>query len=286
MKPCTSCLLLILLLVTSCTGLRNNLLFRTERSINPAAFALSAERANRGYTISPNDRIAISVFTNEGERLIDPNREFEIGKGTPAQAQGQNMQQMGMGANDPNSFFILPFNSNNAPPQSYLIDPEGNVELPQIGMINLQDMTLGEAAKKLEDAFGPFYEQPFVKVQYLNKRVILMGALGDQVVPLRNENMTLLEVLAIAGGFQERSKPNNIRIIRGDLQDPSVQIVDLTTIEGMKKANLLMEPDDIVYVEPRRRLDRESVRDFNTLVAPISTIGTLALTILLFFRNP
>jgi polysaccharide export outer membrane protein len=96
-------------------------------------------------------------------------------------------------------------------------------------------------------------------------------------VALTNDNMNLIEVLAEVGGIPQTGKAHNIRLIRGDLSNPSVQVIDLTTIDGMRKASLQVEPNDIIYVEPLRRVFIEAFAD----VAPI--IGTIANLGLTFF---
>lgn len=275
--------LYFVLLLASCGSLKQNILFDTDQTVNGDVFRNSYESATSNYKIQVNDLLAISVFTNNGERLIDPNQEFEVGD-TPFERNvmnnNQNMIQIGV-----NTLRDLRLSSNNATPISYLIDQKGDANLPMVGKVALTGLTLGEAETKLKELFSQFYEEPFVVAQYLNKRVVLMGALGDQVIPLRSENMTLLEILSIAGNVQTNSKINNIRLIRGPWDNPSIKVIDLTSINNLKDANIIIQPNDIIYVEPRRRIDRESIQDFNVLFAPLTTLITLSLTLLLFIRE-
>jgi polysaccharide export outer membrane protein len=52
-------------------------------------------------------------------------------------------------------------------------------------------------------------------------------------------------------------------------------VVDLTTIEGLKQASLVIEPNDVIYIEPNQRLLFEVLRDvspiLNTFVAVVTT---------------
>ncbi|MCS7005729.1 MAG: polysaccharide biosynthesis/export family protein [Cytophagales bacterium] len=276
-------LYLIIIFLSSCS-FRQRVLFRTKTEINPEAFEESYQKASKNYTIAELDYIAISVFTNKGERLIDPNQEFKIGeergKLEPANtttmgAPGFMVSQAGF-TNNPS---FRPINANSQTPVSYLVDSRGYAKLPLIGDVKLAGLSLKQADSLLSVLYSQWYEEPFVVTQYLNKRVILMGALGDKTIALNNEHMTLLEVLAIAGNFQLLAKPNKIRIIRGDLKNPSVQLVDLTTIEGLRRANLQIQPLDVIYVEPRRRIDRESFADIQVF---LSLTTTLITTYLLF----
>ena len=39
-----------------------------------------------------------------------------------------------------------------------------------------------------------------MRTRVTNNRIILLGAQGGRIIPLENDNMNLLEVLALAGG--------------------------------------------------------------------------------------
>jgi polysaccharide biosynthesis/export protein len=239
---------------TSCRTYKQNVLFKTEQSINFNKVETEALIAQTNYLIQRGDRLRIDVFTNKGERIIDP--DFEL-------MEGRNMMQM---------------QRRVAP--DYLVEETGQVKLPMIGYISFTNLTLREAELLLEKEFDKHYKDPFVNVRYLNKRVIIMGAVNSTVIPLENENTNLIEVLALAGGIPNTGRGHNIKLIRGDLNNPQVQVIDLTTIQGMKDASLKVQSGDIIYVEPIRRPLIESVRDAGPVIGIITNILTLSLFIL------
>ena len=104
----------------------------------------------------------------------------------------------------------------------YVVTTDGTVKIPIVGQVKLNNLTVLEAEKILQHKFDEYYKNTFVKLKYLNKRIILLGALGGQVIPLTNENMTLIELIALSGGMQLGSKAQNIKIIRGQLTNPEV----------------------------------------------------------------
>jgi len=110
----------------------------------------------------------------------------------------------------------------------------------------------------------------------VNKRVVVLGAPGGQVIPLLNENMHLVEVLALAKGINNDGKAQNIRVLRQE----KVFLVDFSTYDGYLKNNIVIEPGDVVYVEPVRRPFFEGVRDYGILVSLATSISTLVLVIL------
>jgi polysaccharide biosynthesis/export protein len=261
-----SILPLVLLLFANCATYRNNIMFRISDS-DKAAFKSEIETIERNYIIKENDVLDIQVYTNKGERLIDPNLEFEVG----GSIQNNNN-----------------INRDNQRPR-YLVQKGGHVRLPMIGLVKLDGFTLNQADSILQYSYSEFYKDAFVYTRYLNKRVFILGAMGGtgggRVVPLENEDMSLLEVLSMVNGVSRDAKVNNIRLIRGDLNNPYVEVVDLTTISGMKRATLKMEPNDIVYIEPIRRPFLEAFRDYSSLVSFVTGLGSLTLSTLILIRT-
>ena len=86
----------------------------------------------------------------------------------------------------------------------------------------------------------------------------------------------------MAGGFNNDASGKNIRLIRGDLSNPQVQVIDLSTIEGMAKANLEIQPNDIIYVEPVRRPFAESLKD----IVPVLSLLTSVLALVIALDRP
>ena len=64
-----------------------------------------------------------------------------------------------------------------------------------------------------------------------------LGAIESQVVPLNNENTSLVEVLAASGGLKPEARVQNIKLIRG----AEVYRVDLSTVSGMYEKNMAGE---------------------------------------------
>jgi polysaccharide export outer membrane protein len=74
----------------------------------------------------------------------------------------------------------------------------------------------------------------YVIIKVTNRRVFVFKGGGGLVVNLNESPTSLIEVLAKSGGLDRTLKAYKIKIIRGDLKNPEVQLVDLSTIEGAK----------------------------------------------------
>jgi len=178
------------------------------------------------YRISANDIIGFSIYTNDGFKLID----------LTTAATSVTSQINSSGVNNPENM------------TNFIVEPDGLVKLPMLGKITIAGFTVREAEKMLEKEYATFYTKPFVTIRVLNRRVMVFTGTGGagKVVNLSNENTHLIEALALAGGLTETGKAFKIKLIRGDLRNPKVMLIDLSTIEGMKKNNLLLQANDII----------------------------------------
>ena len=263
---------------------------------------MAVNRTDRNYRIQPNDVVDVRVYTNNGERIVDPNGVLGSQLGS---SSGQvpsltprtgGSTSVGGAATTGRTAVAAARGTGNTAGLELLVQANGMVAMPVIGQVHLSGLSLHQADSTLQVLYSTYYIAPYVQTRVTNNRVILLGAPGGLVVPLANDNMNLLEVLALAGGadgggqggggtggiYRYGGKISNIRIIRGDLKNPQIEQIDLSTIAGMRRANLQMEPNDIVYIEPVRRRFLEGLTDAApvftataTLLSAVSIIFTI-----------
>jgi polysaccharide export outer membrane protein len=207
---------------------------------------LSKIPPTREYKIGINDNIDIQVNPNKGAMLLE---------GTS-------------GGNSGNS-------SSMVRTLTSIVEYDGTVKLPVLGRIQMKDLTQREAELLMEERYKEIFIDPYVKITITNKRVILFpGSAGTaRVLNLMNQNTTLTEAIAMSGGVTGEAKANRIKLIRGNPENPEVYLIDLSTIEGMKKGNIVLQGNDIIYIEPRN----DYVINFINRVAPY--FGALGLFI-------
>ncbi len=237
--------ILLIIFMTSCASYKQNIMFKSTETTSAEKLKKNALGTEKNFEIAKNDRLTIEVYSNGGERLIDNNPE--LSKINP------NTQ------------------SSNEDEPTYLIDLKGLIKLPMINEIKLEGLTVKQAEEVLQKEYARFFKDPFVKLSFVNKRVIVLGALGGQVIPMENENTTLVEVLALAKGLDNNAIAHNMRLIRGD----KVYEIDFSTIDGYRNGNMLMQTGDIVYVEPVRRPFSEAMRDYAGIISMLVGLATL-----------
>jgi protein involved in polysaccharide export with SLBB domain len=260
--------------------------------LDTAKLRVAVNRTDRNYRIQPNDFLDVRVYTNKGERIIDPNGELQFG--SPA---GPSSSLTSRGSGTTGGRATVSRTGGTSSGLELLVQADGTVDMPIVGRVQLSKLSLRQADSTLQVLYSTYYRDPFVQTRVTNNRVIILGASGGLVLPLTNDNMNLIEVLALAGGvdggggasvYRYGGKTSNIRIIRGDLKNPQIEQIDLSTISGMRRANLQMEPNDIVYIEPVRRRFLEGLTDAGPVLNATGTIlGTFStiISLILISRN-
>lgn len=240
--------ILILFIMSSCKVYKEHIMFKTNESI--IVNENEIKNVESKYIIQPNDILEIKVFSNNGEILIDPDNILK--------------QELGISNTSGVKF-----------DNQYLVKDDGIVKLPIVGDLIVGDLNFEEAQNVLEKEFSEMYNDAFVTLKLLNRRVVVFGPTGGKVIPLENENMNLLEVLALANAATTQIKAENIRLIRGDLTNPNVVLIDLSTIDGMMQANLMVKANDVIYVETKRNVFRETLSTITPIMGMISSVITL-----------
>lgn len=238
--------LLLLVSLSSCDKyLNRSLMLRTGKNYPYAAFP---EIQDKEYRIAADDRIAVRMFTNDGSGLINV-------------AAGSNVMVGGGTTLD------------------IKIESDGFSKLPIFGRLYLEGLTIRQAEMLIEDKFSEFYNNPFVLLEVSNKRVMIFAGSNTSVVTLENDNTTLFEVLAMTGGVPEDGKADRIKLIRGELKNPEVYLIDLSTLYGMQNANLVLQANDIIYIETRKGYVRKILLEISPYLAAVTTVFTTVLIV-------
>lgn len=255
---------LSLLALSSCGFLSQNVMFKTEGEIIVDSLTDVIHKAEKNYLIRPNDYLEIKVYTNKGERLLDPNQEMAKQLSATGSSQGR---------------------LEDEDETKYLVEHTGEVRLPLIGYLNVNRFTIRKLDSVLQTKYSEFYEDAFVMSKVVNRRVFILGNAGGKaevdgkVIPLQNESMSVIEVITMAGGMDYMAKANRIRLLRGDLKNPNVYLIDLSTIEGVKKSHLTVQPNDIIYIERQRRALSQVLTELTPLLMAINTVLLIVITV-------
>ena len=228
-------LLLFTLLAFSACGLKNDYVLFNQAQKNQNNQVLQSSNIKFEYKILPHDRISVIVYKHP-------------------ELSTKNMN-----------------NTNTQEETGLLVNSEGYLRLPLIRKIKISGLTQTEAEEKITAAFRTYLKTPNVQLEVLNKRVYVIGEVNRPgEIKLINERLTLLQALASAGDLTVNANRRSILVFKsGDAKRVRTRVVNLTDINSLMTANLMVEPNDIIYVVPN------NMQIFNNKVNEISPIFNL-----------
>ncbi len=160
------------------------------------------------------------------------------------------------------------------------VRPDGRISLPIVGDITVAGMTLTQLRDILAKKFSDYVWNPQVSIaisQFGGRKFVVLGEVRGPGVYRFQQDISLIEALALAGGFSDRAKMGRVMIIRGDIRkSPQVKIINANMNnllkKGMLSENLNIKPNDIIYVTKDFLTDYKDVID--NLISPTLNTGT------------
>jgi len=224
--------LFMLLMLTACSSKDEYILFNKAQN-SQANLTTKIENAHFEYKVRPYDRISLIVYKHpELSSTTVGNAQFERGM---------------------------------------LVNSKGFLRLPLIHKVHVAGLSQTQAEDKISQAYAKYLKHPDIQLEVINKRAYVIGEVKNPgEIPLLNERLTLLQILAKAGDLTVSANRSSILILKnGQNSTVTTTVVNLTDVNAIATANLLIAPNDIVYVMPN------SMRAFNNKVDEISPIFQL-----------
>lgn len=167
-----------------------------------------------------------------------------------------------------------PFNSGDEG-GGYLVDENGNVNLPTLGPIRLADLTLETAKLNLQKALQPYFsEKPIVSIRLVNFKININGEIGSPgVFSINTGRVTIVEAMTLAGDFTPYSRRDSILIIREFKNERTFGYVDFTSTEVFNSPYFYLQQNDVIYVQPTKS-KVATVRDPASRAIPYISIAT------------
>tara|TARA_Y100000389_G_scaffold48597_1_gene43879 strand:- start:1022 stop:2152 length:1131 start_codon:yes stop_codon:yes gene_type:complete len=137
---------------------------------------------------------------------------------------------------------------------TYLIDQEGMIDLPFIGKVKLNDLTLSEAQNILLQVIESFYKNPDLQInieEFNSSKVYIVGAVRNQITINLNQKPIKLIEAAIQANFNPNAA-DKLYGTKGLLRrDNKVYKIDLLNAfqSSDEKENFYLKKDDVIFVD-------------------------------------
>jgi polysaccharide export outer membrane protein len=132
------------------------------------------------------------------------------------------------------------------------VRPDGKISMPLLHDVQAAGLTAMQLRDKIATALGEFMPNPEVAVSVTDVRSMRVSILGEVTKPgvleLRGQT-TILEAIAMAGGFKDFASPSKITIIRLDEGGKTKRIrFNYNKAVGSDDENLVLRSGDVIVV--------------------------------------
>lgn len=233
---------LIVITLTSCTSQKNLIYFQTENQ-GTYKHAYSEENTNfsPNYYLSKEDMLYIDIITHDEETT----RMFSLKENRYSQSD--------------NTIYL----------NSYVIDKNGEINLPVVGKVNLEGLTVEQAQSAIQGKVDNYVQGAVVSCKMVNYKISVLGEVNRPgTYTFYQPCVSLFELLAVAGDLTYYGNRERVKIIRKTISEDIIYTVDLRNVEILQDKNMYLQPGDVVYVEPNK-----NTKALSTLNIPLTTIS-------------
>ena len=142
------------------------------------------------------------------------------------------------------------------------ISPEGTINIPDIGVVNLNGMTVKDADSYMRRKLGQIYSvdgedaKSEIKLTLGNIRTIQVNLMGEVANPgtyYLSSLSNLYHALHRAGGVSELGSLRDIQLVRNGKKIATVDVYDFI-LDGKMDGNLILEEGDIIIVPTYKQI--------------------------------
>jgi len=123
--------------------------------------------------------------------------------------------------------------------------------------------TIDEIRERAQKELGKYirdFSVDLIPKEWREKKIFVLGEVKSPGVYNFAAGMTTIQALALAGGYKNTAVLKDMRIIRGDLDNPELIRVDLKGAAKGKAKDVLLAQNDVIF------LPRSAIGDWNNFI--------------------
>ena len=182
---------------------------------------------------------------------------------------------------------ILSGSSNNH--YGYLVDPNGNIQMPILGEIHVTGMTRLELQDYVVGRLKSdgYLEDPYVMVRFNNFKVFYLDNFGSKarVLDITDERCPLFEALAMIGDLNSYTKHDQIGVLREEGGVMTMHYLDPRNSEVFNDPYFMLQQNDVIITRPiKSRYAREEVSYWMSWFSVLTSFTSIA-TLYVLLKN-
>lgn len=164
---------------------------------------------------------------------------------------------------------------NNQQNLAYLVDQNGDIELPVLGKIHAAGLTRLELQEKVQNMLvaGGYISDPYVMVRFRDFKIFFLGSNGGKAITIPNERCTFLEALSLSGDLNVYTNRNKIAVMREVDGKMIMRYLDPRSSKVFHDPFFMLQQNDFIITQNTSY--RNFMESYNLWTPFISTVSSL-----------
>lgn len=236
-KKLIPALLAALFIATSCGSVKDIAYFQNKVVNDPEKIDKHA-----GIVIQPKDMLSIVVSSKNPELVAMFNLPVvSYQAGSEVVNEGYNQRLMG-----------------------YVVDNDGNIDFPVLGVLKVSGLTRWELSKMIKDKLinDGLLTDAVVTVEFMNFKVSVIGEVNSPgTYSIEGDKVTILQAISLARDLTIFGMRENVSVIRERNGERIIYEVNLCDVSMFNSPAYYLQQNDVVYVQPSEVKARQSTVD-------------------------
>lgn len=167
--------------------------------------------------------------------------------------------------------------SGGARDMSYLVDQNGNIEMPVLGTIHAAGLTRLQLQNRIKQMLidGNYIRDPFVMARFRNFKVFFLGSNGGKAITVPNERCTFLEALALSGDLNVYTNRKKVAVMREIDGKMVMRYLDPRSSKVFDDPFFMLQQNDFIITRDTGYYNFvQSYAQWTPIIGTISTIAS------------
>ena len=166
-------------------------------------------------------------------------------------------------------------NYNTSNTLAYLVDQNGDLELPVLGTIHAAGLTRLQLQETVKNMLigGGYISDPYVLVRFRSYKIFFLGSNGGKAITVPNERCTFLEALALSGDLNVYTNRDKIAVMREVNGKMVTRFLDPRSSKVFRDPFFMLQQNDFIIT--RNTSYRNFMESYSQWTPIISTFSTL-----------
>lgn len=256
--------ILFVLFISSCVTPKDTNLLQDINKNYPEA----ANLINSDYKLIPGDKLILTIYTlNEDMKDL-----FSMYIGNQTGTSSNNSSITGSGSD------------NKLAKNTLNIYSDGTVNIPYIGKIYVEGLTILEAKKMIENKFQEFSPNLTIELNLQNRFFSVLGQASRGRFTMPSQKITIFQALALSGPINTFGNRSHVKIIRQTPNGTEVKSFDIRSKDIVNSEYYYIQPNDVIYVDQMSRTFFGKVTSFTGALGLFSIVTSVVAAVFLIIN--